>query len=87
LSTSLPHFVVNVVPRTEGDNINLQWQPKQLNEEEMSTIELKIKEVTGNTGVSTQAETDVQKQQQQKKDVVADEDNHLWKSVNRRVAR
>lgn len=39
-----PHFICNVIPRLEADGINLQWNTKQLSEEEMSTVELKIKE-------------------------------------------
>lgn len=40
------HIVLNVIPRKQGDGLQLAWQPKQLSEEEMSTIELKIKEET-----------------------------------------
>ena len=42
--------MVNVIPRFEKDGINLQWQPKQLDEEEMSTVELKLKEHVKNIG-------------------------------------
>ena len=44
------HFMINVVPRRENDGINLQWQTKQLSEEEMSTVELKLKEQAKNIG-------------------------------------
>lgn len=47
---TVAHFMINVIPRKENDGINLQWQPKQLNEEEISTIELKLKEHTKNIG-------------------------------------
>ena len=47
---TVAHFTINVIPRRENDGINLQWQPKQLSEEEMSTIELKLKEQTKNIG-------------------------------------
>jgi len=47
---TVAHFTINVIPRKENDGINLQWQPKQLNEEEISTIELKLKEQTKNMG-------------------------------------
>ncbi len=40
----VPHFFVHVIPRVEGDGIDIQWAPKQLGEEEMSTIELTLKE-------------------------------------------
>lgn len=47
---TVAHFIINVVPRKENDGINLQWQPKQLDEEEMSTIELKLKDETRGIG-------------------------------------
>ena len=37
------HAVLHVIPRREKDGVNLMWQPKQLSEEEMSTIELTVK--------------------------------------------
>ena len=45
---TVAHFTINVIPRKENDGINLQWQPKQLSEEEMSTVELRLKEHTKN---------------------------------------
>lgn len=47
---TVAHFMINIIPRKENDGINLQWQPKQLNEEEISTIELKLKEQAKNIG-------------------------------------
>ena len=47
---TIAHFTINVIPRKDNDGINLQWQPKQLSEEEMSTIELRLKEHTKNIG-------------------------------------
>jgi|TARA_B100001971_G_scaffold118581_1_gene109219 histidine triad (HIT) family protein len=44
------HAMVQVIPRAEGDGIQLEWPPKQLDEEEMSTIELKLKEEVGKIG-------------------------------------
>ncbi|MFO8016934.1 MAG: HIT domain-containing protein [Candidatus Woesearchaeota archaeon] len=44
------HFMIHVIPRKENDGLNLQWQPKQMGEEEMSTIELQLKEETKNIG-------------------------------------
>ena len=52
---TVAHFMVNVIPRFEKDGINLQWQPRQLDEEEMSTVELKLKEQAKSIG-SFQAE-------------------------------
>ncbi len=41
---TVAHFMINVIPRKENDGINLEWKPKQLSEEEMSTVELKLKD-------------------------------------------
>ena len=47
---TVAHVTVNVIPRKENDGISLQWQPRQLSEEEMSTVELKLKEQAKNIG-------------------------------------
>jgi len=44
----VPHVCLHVIPRFENDGLSFQWKPKQLSEEEMSTIELKIKQCTEN---------------------------------------
>lgn len=45
------HVSVHLIPRNENDGLNFQWQPKQLNEEQMSTVELKLKEEAKHIGV------------------------------------
>src|SRR3989344_3953125 len=45
---TVAHFTINVIPRKENDGVNLQWQPRQLSEEEISTVELKLKEQAKN---------------------------------------
>jgi len=44
-----PHFSIHIVARTENDGIKLDWEPKQLSEEQMSTIELQYKQYTDGT--------------------------------------
>ncbi|MDA1196649.1 MAG: HIT family protein [Nanoarchaeota archaeon] len=44
------HMMVQIIPRAQGDRITLEWPPKQLDEEEMSTIELKLKEEVSKIG-------------------------------------
>ncbi len=44
------HSLLHVIPRFENDGLNFQWKPRQLSEEEFSTIELKLKEETKNIG-------------------------------------
>ena len=44
------HVIVQVIPRLENDGVQLLWQPKQLTEEEISTVELKLKDEIGRIG-------------------------------------
>lgn len=48
------HVSINVLPRTEGDALDFTWNPKQLSQEEMSTIELQMKELCSNIGDFTE---------------------------------
>ncbi len=58
---TVAHFVINVMPRKENDGVNLQWKPKQLTEEEMSTVELKLKENTEHAGIEKTVKAERQK--------------------------
>ena len=44
------HFAVHIIPRKEEDGLNFLWESKQLNEEEMSTAELKLKDASSSLG-------------------------------------
>lgn len=76
------HFMINVIPRKENDGINLEWQPKQLSEEEMSTIELKIKEEIGRVGFETTKTTKQEKKEPIPKEIFGEE-NYLTKQLKR----
>lgn len=85
---TVAHFMVNVVPRTENDGINLQWEPKQLSEEEMSTVELKLKEHTANIGGFSEekkAEPIAEPQPSQSAPVDDFEVDHELRQINRRI--
>jgi histidine triad (HIT) family protein len=38
------HFLVNIIPRWEKDGLNFQWKTKQFNEEELSSVELQLRQ-------------------------------------------
>ncbi len=42
----LPHVVLNVLPRKEKDNINLEWQAKKATDGELKTSQSMIKSVS-----------------------------------------
>ena len=81
---TIAHFTINVIPRRENDGINLQWQPKQLSEEEMSTIELKLKEQTKNIGHFEKEEKKA-KTQAPKTLLLSDEEEEYFSKQLRRL--
>ena len=76
------HFSLNIIPRTEEDNIDLEWQPKQLSEEELSTTELKLKEHTANIGI-IEKEKEKPIEIEKKNDIIKGKDNYLLKHLRR----
>ena len=68
------HFMINVIPRKHNDGINITWQPKQLSEEEMSTVELQLKEAAKNIG-SFEIKSDEEKIAVQKPEDIPGEDS------------
>lgn len=79
---TVAHFTINVIPRKENDGINLQWQPKQLDEEEFSTVELKLKEQTKN--ISFEKEEKKPRMQAPKPVSLSDEEEeHFTKQLRR----
>ena len=76
------HFSLNIVPRTENDNIDLEWQPKQLSEEEISTTELKLKENTTSVGI-IEKEKEKPIEIEKKEEVIKGKDNYLLKHLRR----
>ncbi|HSU72401.1 MAG TPA: HIT family protein [Candidatus Binatia bacterium] len=81
-----PHVSVNIVPRQENDGLNLLWQPRQLSEEEMSTVELKLKQEIKSIGSfdkekpkpKEEPKPDVKKEYK-----LSEEENYLIKSLRR----
>jgi histidine triad (HIT) family protein len=80
------HFMINVIPRNENDKINLQWPPKQLSEEEMSTVELKLKEASQNIGYFEKKEPKKQPETKTatQEETIEGEENYLIKQLDRR---
>ena len=81
---TVAHFTINIIPRKENDGINLQWQPKQLSEEEMSTVELKLKEQNKNIG-SFEKEVKKTKIQSPKTEFLSDDEEEFFARQMRRL--
>lgn len=81
---TVAHFTINVIPRKENDGINLQWQPRQLSEEEMSTVELKVREQAKNIG-HFETEKKAPKAYAPKQAVLSDEEDEYFSRQLRRL--
>ncbi len=81
---TVAHFMINVIPRKEGDGINLQWQPKQVSQEELTSIESRLKEQTAG-GVQAQTEKAEENPVPAEKEpeVISGEENYLVKQLRR----
>jgi histidine triad (HIT) family protein len=79
----IAHFMINVVPRQENDGIKLDWQPKQLDEEEISTVELKLKEQTDNVGIESSSESTTIKAEKSETLSDDDEEDYMLKQLKR----
>jgi len=41
-----PHFMIEIIPRTQNDGINFEWKQEPAKEDELKTAELKLREFT-----------------------------------------
>lgn len=82
---NIPHFGLEIIPRQEGDNLNLHWPPRQLAEEEMDTTYLILKEEIGsllNLGKKKPEPSAVEVVPEKVKEETGQE-NYLLKSIRR----
>ena len=77
------HFAMNIIPRREKDGLNFEWQPKQLNEEEMSTVELKLKEAINTTAIIEEEKAEPINLEKKNKKISDDEGNYLTRQLRR----
>src|SRR3989344_5732530 len=79
------HFLINVIPRKENDNVNLQWKPRQLSEEEMSTVELKLREQVKGRGIEKAQKAQAAKPEIPKPEPVTDDEDDYFMRQMRRI--
>jgi histidine triad (HIT) family protein len=75
-----PHFTIDIIPRIEGDGLKLDWTPRQLSDDEMSTVELMLKPHTETLGVSEEPEKPVEGK---KKEETIKDENYLTQQLRR----
>lgn len=76
------HFIIDIIPRRENDGLNFAWATKKLSEEEMSTVELKLKEHASGIG---EFENEKQKPLEMEKpeELAEDEEDYTLKQLRR----
>ena len=78
---TFPHAVVHIIPRKKNDGLTFTWPTKQLSDDEMSTIELKLKELTQHIGVfEKEQEKPVEVKEPEE---ISPEENYLIKQLQR----
>ena len=83
---AVAHFMINVIPRKENDNISLQWATKQMSEEEMSTVELKLKEnMQGVAGESPEKKEKHKAHAERPKPFISDDEEDYFMSQLRKI--
>ncbi len=73
------HMKLHVLPRTENDGLNLQWQSSKANEEELNTTQLMLKEQLE----KETAEKAPEKEEQKKEQEEISEESYLLKQLER----
>lgn len=77
------HAVLHIIPRRENDGIDLAWKPRQLSEEEMSTIELKVKQETEGVGAFEKEEEKPIEEEKPEEMESGPEEDYLLKQLER----
>jgi len=47
----VPHFCINVLPRSENDGLNIDWEPKKVSDDELATKLLLLSDKCKNIGL------------------------------------
>jgi histidine triad (HIT) family protein len=73
------HFLVNIIPRKTNDDLDFTWQSKQLSNEEMSSVEITLKEACKKIG---QFEKEKAKPiKEKKKERISEKENYMIKQL------
>ncbi|MBS3116575.1 HIT family protein [Candidatus Woesearchaeota archaeon] len=82
---NVPHFSIEIIPRTEKDNLNLQWQGKPLAEDETETTLKVIKDQLESFSKEETEKKEEKKKSTENTDEAAKPkgENYLLKSLKR----
>ncbi len=83
---TVPHFSLQIIPRKEGDGLDLQWEPQKLEEYDMDDSMIQISSLTDGLVIEDHDKEEVVMSEGKTEVVLEkdDEDNYLLKSLKRR---
>lgn len=76
------HAKINIIPRTENDGLDFQWNPSKQTEEDLSTVQLILKDAL-EKNVEQPKEVKKEEIKEEVKLEYEDEDNYLTKQLER----
>lgn len=83
----VPHFAIEVVPRREGDGLNLQWPPKEVSQDDLDIAAHQLSEEVATLGDFTapKKKEEIKEKEAKKETIIEKEDreNYLVKSLKK----
>jgi histidine triad (HIT) family protein len=82
----IPHFSINIITRRSGDGLSFEWPTKHLDEEEMATVELQLKEELSKPSEKPEEEKKEEKQDlptEKKTEEEEKEESYLLRQLRR----
>ena len=83
---NVPHFALNIIPRFENDNLNLQWNAQELNEADLEDAFIQLGSMTEGLVIEDHDKVEVVKTEGKTEVVMEkdEDDNYLLKSLRRK---
>lgn len=78
-----PHFSLEVIPRREGDGLNLQWPPREIPSDELNIIAAQLQEEVQKLGDLTKKKEVLPEQKKEPVKKEQGKENYLVKSLRR----
>ena len=83
---TIPHTVIQVLPRYGGDGISLTWDPQEASENDLKEMEIKLKEESQHMNIQKEVVHQhpiEERKEQPRKDQNDQEENYLIKHLRR----
>jgi histidine triad (HIT) family protein len=77
-----PHFIINIIPRTENDGINFEWSAKPAAEGDLKTAELKLNQYTKGIVFSEDAQKPVEIKKEPE-ELIVDEESYMIRQLKK----